>query len=127
MSQELVPLPKAQGLTPARGDALTHPPAVISAAGERARKRFREFFTANIQNENTRLAYLLAAERFFEWCRQLGIGLERVEPALVAAYREQLLRDGYSKPSVKQHLAALRMLRAAKLALRPIQRSIRIS
>jgi integrase/recombinase XerD len=33
-----------------------------------------------------------------------------IEPTVVAAYVEKLLRDGLSKPTVKQHLAAIRML-----------------
>jgi len=32
-------------------------PAVIAAAGEKASRRFLEFFTAEIRNRNTRLAY----------------------------------------------------------------------
>ena len=33
-----------------------------------------------------------------------------IEPVVVAAYVEKLLKDGLSKPTVKQHLAAIRML-----------------
>ena len=36
-------------------------PAVIAALGERAGRRFIEFFTANIRNPNTRKAYYRAA------------------------------------------------------------------
>ena len=36
-------------------------PAVIAQAGEKAGRRFVEFFTANIRNKNTRLAYGRAA------------------------------------------------------------------
>ena len=32
-------------------------PAIIRAQGERAGRRFREFFTATIRNRNTRMAY----------------------------------------------------------------------
>jgi hypothetical protein len=32
-------------------------PALIADAGDAAARRFFEFFTANIPNENTRLAY----------------------------------------------------------------------
>jgi hypothetical protein len=32
-------------------------PALIAAAGDQARKRFYEFFTANIRNPHTRRAY----------------------------------------------------------------------
>jgi hypothetical protein len=46
---------------------------------------------------------------FFAWCdrNKLG-GLADIEPLRVAAYVEALQRD-YEKPSVKQHLAAIRM------------------
>ena len=35
-------------------------PALIAQAGERAGRRFVEFFTANIRNTNTRTAYARA-------------------------------------------------------------------
>jgi hypothetical protein len=35
-------------------------PAVIRAQGERASRRFIEFFTANLRNRNTRAAYARA-------------------------------------------------------------------
>jgi integrase/recombinase XerD len=48
--------------------------------------------------------------RFSEWCEDHGIDdLARVRPIHVAAFIEELLQE-LSKPSVKQHLAALRML-----------------
>ncbi|MFZ3276101.1 MAG: phage integrase N-terminal SAM-like domain-containing protein, partial [Candidatus Sulfotelmatobacter sp.] len=68
-----------------------------------------EFFTANIRNRNTRRAYYKAACRFSQWCEGRGFDLARVKPIHVAAYIEELLR-ALSKPSVKQHLAGLRML-----------------
>ena len=37
-------------------------PALIADAGERASQRFVEFFTAEIRNRNTRLAYGRAAQ-----------------------------------------------------------------
>ena len=44
------------------------------------------------------------------WCDRRGRSLGTIDPVLVAAYVEQLLSDGLSKPTVKQHLAAVRML-----------------
>lgn len=86
-------------------------PAIISAAGERASFRFVEFFTANIRNENTRLSYGRAVREFCDWCEHHGLRLEALNPVIVAGYVELLDRErGYSKPSVKQHLAAIRML-----------------
>jgi integrase/recombinase XerD len=91
-------------------------PAIISAAGKRASFRFIEFFTANIRNPNTRVSYGRAVREFCQWCEERGLGLDDLNPVIVAGYVEQLGRPndkdgcGYSKPSVKQHLAAIRML-----------------
>lgn len=84
-------------------------PALIAAAGERAEKRFFEFFTANIRNPNTRRAYGRAVADFCAWCDDREITLARIEPILVAAYVETISRR-LSAPSVKLHLAAIRML-----------------
>jgi site-specific recombinase XerD len=82
-------------------------PAVIDRAGGTARKRFLEFFTATIRNENTRMAYARAVGSFFRWCEEYELDLIDIEPIHVAAYIEQ--HPG-SPPTVKQHLAAIRML-----------------
>jgi integrase/recombinase XerD len=82
-------------------------PSVITRAGERASRRFVEFFTANIRNKNTRMAYARAIGGFLDWCDARGVELRDVQPVTVAAYIEQ--HPG-SKPTVKQHLAAIRML-----------------
>ena len=50
----------------ARGGGLILP-AVIADAGERASRRFIEFFTATIRNANTRQAYARAVADFFAW------------------------------------------------------------
>ena len=85
-------------------------PALIAGAGERAAWRFLEFFTVNIRNKNTRAAYARAAAAFLRWCEGQGIGeLGRVQPVHVAAYIE-LLQEERSAPTVKQHLACIRML-----------------
>jgi hypothetical protein len=42
-------------------------PAAITAAGARTSERFIEFFTANIRNRNTRMAYAVAVRQFFDW------------------------------------------------------------
>lgn len=84
-------------------------PAVIAGAGERAGRRFVEFFTANIRNPNTRAAYARAVGDFFAWLEERGVTLERVEPVIVAGYIEQLGKTK-SAPTVKQNLAAVRML-----------------
>jgi integrase/recombinase XerD len=74
----------------------------------RASQRFWEYFTANIRNRNTRRAYYKAVCRFALWCEERGIvELDQVNPINVASFIEEL---ELSKPTVKQHLAALRML-----------------
>jgi hypothetical protein len=85
-------------------------PALIARAGDRATLRFLEFFAVNIRNPNTRAAYGRATGAFLLWCEDRGIAeLRLVQPVHVAAYVEQLGRER-SAPSVKQHLACLRML-----------------
>jgi integrase/recombinase XerD len=69
-----------------------------------------EFFTAQINNDHTRKAYLNATRRFAEWCEARGLHeLAQVEPFHVAAFVKELQRQ-FSAPTVKQYLAALRML-----------------
>lgn len=85
-------------------------PAIIASAGEHGARRFLEFFTANIRNKNTRRAYVRAVKLFLAYLEARGVHeLSRVEPMMVAAYIEQL-GENLAKPSVKQHLAAIRML-----------------
>ena len=85
-------------------------PALIAGAGDRAALRFLEFFTVNIRNRNTRAAYGRAAADFLRWCEGQGIDtLRRVQPVHVVAYIE-LLQGKRSAPTVKQHLACIRML-----------------
>lgn len=83
-------------------------PALISASGPKATRRYFEFFTANIRNRNTREAYHRALNDFFAWLADRNVSLIDIEPVIVAAYVEYLLTI-YSKPTVKQHLAAIRM------------------
>ncbi len=82
-------------------------PAAISRAGEKAAWRFIEFFAANIRNKNTRAAYAHAVTEFFGWCELKRFELTDLRPAIIAGYIEQ--HQG-SPPTVKQHLAAIRML-----------------
>jgi site-specific recombinase XerC len=85
-------------------------PAIIASAGTRASRRFLEFFAVTIENPNTRAAYFHACRRFFAWCDEKGLNeLVAIEPMHVAAYVRSLGRN-FEKPTVKQHLAAIRML-----------------
>ncbi len=80
-------------------------PALVAAEGERTVRRYVEFFTANIRNPNTRAAYARAASGFLAWCEVLGLALPGIQPVHVAAWVEQLGREGRSAPTVKQNLA----------------------
>src|SRR5882762_290416 len=92
-------------------------PGIVCGGGERAERRFLEFFAATIRNKNTREAYYRAVCRFFAWCEKHRLHeLPDIEPLHVAAYVEQMLqkprhdsKDPYGKPTVKQNLAAIRM------------------
>jgi site-specific recombinase XerD len=85
-------------------------PASLFAPTPKAAKRVLEFFTAQINNDHTRKAYLNATRRFAEWCNGRGIAqLADVQPFHVAAFIKHL-QGKFSPPTVKQHLAALRML-----------------
>jgi integrase/recombinase XerD len=96
-------------------------PTMIADAGNRAARRFLNFFAAGIENDNTRLAYYRAVCSFFAWLEQHGIGgLVDIEPFHVAAYIKALKvseagnravkERAAARPTVKQHLAAIRML-----------------
>ncbi len=103
MSTDLPTLPSPAAL-PA-----SQVPAVF-AGGPKAERRFWEFFATRIANDNTRRAYFNAARRFAEWCELRDIaGLHQVQPIHIAAYLKAL-QGKLSAPTVKQHLAALRML-----------------
>lgn len=83
-------------------------PAVVVACGDAGMRRFIEFFTVTIRNKNTRLAYAQAIKQFFDWCERSGVQrLEQIAPVVVAGYIE---RHKAAPPTVKQHLAAIRML-----------------
>ena len=85
-------------------------PAPLFTPTPQAAKRVLEFFTAQINNDHTRKAYLNATRRFAEWCDAHGIArLADVEAFHVAALVKDLQGE-FSAPTVKQHLAALRML-----------------
>ena len=84
-------------------------PVLIADAGEQASWRYIEFFTANIRNPNTRRAYARACSRFLGWCDEHGLTLAQIRPHDVGAYIEALQTDA-AAPSVKQQLAAIRML-----------------
>src|SRR5271154_602966 len=110
MADALLPAIRKQPGRPASPAGALVVPAVIGDAGEHAARRFIEFFAATIRNKNTRMAYYRAACHFFAWVEQHEIGaLADIEPIHVAAYIE-VLQTTAAKPTVKLHLAAIRML-----------------
>ena len=82
-------------------------PRLIVDAGPAAVEKFLEFFAARIANRRTRAAYGRAVGQFLAWCAARGLGLTAVSPLHVAAY---IRTHPGSAPTVKQHLAAIRML-----------------
>ena len=84
-------------------------PVLIADAGEQASWRYIDFFTANIRNPNTRRAYARSCETFLAWCQNRGRTLGTIRPYDVSLYIESLGQT-HSAPTVKQQLAAIRML-----------------
>jgi integrase/recombinase XerD len=104
MNSDIVPIPR-RDITRA---GLENLPPVIVRAGEAAAWRFIEFFTATIRNRNTRAAYAQAVTQFFAWCDKHRVyTLEQIKPVVIATYIEN---HSAAAPTVKQHLAAIRML-----------------
>ena len=87
-----------------------HAPALVAAAGERASYRFLEFFTARIRNAHTRRSYGRAVGDFLGWLERRDVhDIRQVNSFIVAAWAEEMQRD-HPAPTVKQRLAAVRML-----------------
>jgi site-specific recombinase XerD len=84
-------------------------PAAIADYGDKAAERFFTFFTDTIPNPNTRAAYYRNALRFFAWVEKNGLTLPTIKSYHVSAYLAELAAS-HSTPTVKQHLASLRML-----------------
>ncbi|MBN9520120.1 tyrosine-type recombinase/integrase [bacterium] len=107
MASELVVVNKAEEVV--RLDPASVIPPAVRQAGPKAEEKFAEFFGATIRNVNTRMAYLRAVTKFFAWLEPRRLSLTQIRPLHVAAYIEQLGRE-VSAPTVKQNLAAIRML-----------------
>jgi integrase/recombinase XerD len=84
-------------------------PATIADHGDKAAERFFTFFTDTIPNPNTRAAYYRNAMRFFAWTGKKRLSLLDIKSYHVSGYLAELA-VGHATPTVKQHLAALRML-----------------
>jgi integrase/recombinase XerD len=73
-------------------------------------KKSFEFFMVPIRNANTRAAYYRAIQQFLARAERAGYqDLEDIEPITVAAYIE-ILQRRVAPPTVKQRMAAIRML-----------------
>ena len=88
-------------------------PAPLFTPTPRPPQRMLEFFTAQINNPHTRRAYLNAARRFAAWCQDHRIGqlssrCSRSTSPLSFRTCRASFRD--APATVKQHLAALRVL-----------------
>ena len=103
LSNHLKPSPAWNGLL-----APLPAPAWIARAGPIAEQKYFEFFAASIRNAGTREAYARAVHRLGDWCERHGIELTSLSPIVVAAHIEQLKHE-LSTPTVKLHLAAIRM------------------
>jgi site-specific recombinase XerD len=84
-------------------------PTLFRGAGEQARYRFIEYFTARIPNPNIRQAYFRTVNRFSQWCALRHLDLTKLNPVVIAGYIEEL-QQALGVTSVKQHLSAIRML-----------------
>jgi site-specific recombinase XerD len=96
----------ARTVTPTQG----RPPAILESSGRKARDRIEHFLRAAIDNDNTRRAYGRALGSFFAF---LDGGKERVQdigPLDVRDYLEAAKANGLSTATLKQHMAAIRML-----------------
>ena len=106
-TEALVPAAAAEPAIATGGGGEIVLPQVIVDAEPAAVVRFLEFFAGRIANARSRAAYGRAVGQFLGWCEARGLGLRDVSPLHVAAY---IRTHPGSVPTVKQHLAAIRML-----------------
>ena len=105
-TEALVPSAVEPAIAPSGAGEIVLPQVIVDA-GPAAVARFLEFFAGRIANARTRAAYGRAVGQFLGWCAARRLGLRDVSPLHVAAY---IRTHPGSAPTVKQHLAAIRML-----------------
>jgi site-specific recombinase XerD len=88
-----------------RADGL---PDIIRGAGPDA-ERLTLGFLSGIPNANTRAAYEGAVLRFTDWCESRELTINEITPFVVRAYAKQMQSE-YAAGTVRQHLAAIRLL-----------------
>jgi site-specific recombinase XerD len=110
MNTEIALIPSPVPGVPGEAVDRRHALPALFAPTPKAARRVLEFFTAQINNDNTRAAYMNATRRFALWCETKGLPeLADVQPFHVASFVKELQRQ-FAPPTIKQHLAALRML-----------------
>src|ERR1700689_5745345 len=83
-------------------------PAPLFAPTPKAAKRVLEFFTAQVNNDNTRKAYLNATRRFAAWCDRRGIAqLADVQAFHEAGFVKELQTE-FTAPLLKTTLPRAR-------------------
>jgi site-specific recombinase XerD len=74
-------------------------PAPLFTPTPKVARRILEFFTAQVNNDHTRKAYLNTTRQFAEWCDARRISqLADVQAFHVAAFIKELQRDRQTKP-----------------------------
>jgi site-specific recombinase XerD len=85
-------------------------PILIERAGSSTRKNSSSFLRFRSATPTPGLPITGAIQQFLSWCERAGYQhLEDIEPITVAAYIETLGRQA-APPTVKQHMAAIRMM-----------------
>jgi site-specific recombinase XerD len=85
--------------------------AIIDGSGRKARDRIEHFLRAAIDNDNTRRAYGRALGSFFAFLEDGGRErLQDIGPLDVRDYLDAAKVNGLSTATLKQHMAAIRML-----------------
>ena len=84
-------------------------PAIVADLGDEAIEHFVNFFTAEIENDNTKEAYGRAVAKFLQACEKKGLGLREIKPVTVAGYIKSLGKGKqHEVTSVKLYLAAIK-------------------
>jgi hypothetical protein len=82
-------------------------PALVAASGHDAIDRFLNFFATQIENDNTRQAYLRAAREFLGWCERHELRvLADILPIHVAAWIKEL-KTTHAVPTVKPRMVEI--------------------
>ena len=94
-------------------------PRIIADEGRRAQNAFINFFTATIENTNTRRAYARAVRDFFSFIeeRRASTTLHEIEPFMIAGFIKQLPSSPRSKQQYVSAPDVVRISRRKRCAL----------